>query len=321
MQTKLVASGGKNMQLQCSSLFKSFGEKAVLNDVFFEVRSGEPLGLLGRNGAGKTTIMRIIMNILPPDSGSVLIDGKPSARLHQRLGYLPEERGLYEKMPIEEQLIYIARLRGISSAAAVSACDRWLRRLDLAPYRKSLPQTLSKGNQQRVQLAMALINDPDVVIFDEPFSGLDPINALQLSEVINELAERGRIIIISSHQMKMVESFCDHVVMLNEGKTVLDASLRQLSAHQSETGLRLVTDDDASALPIAQRFGTAVASRSGITVSLYHREQQSELLRTLLDSGLNIAHLEQCKPSLDDLFVSLCGQTMNEDASGGEQRA
>jgi len=315
------------MELKICNISKKFGSKTALDDVSFSASSGQPLGLLGRNGAGKTTMMRIIMSIFLPDSGSVLLDGQPLSKCSCRLGYLPEERGLYERSPIDEQLIYIARLRGMGKNDAARACAFWLDRLGMSEHRKSRPQTLSKGNQQRIQLALALINDPDVVILDEPFSGLDPVNALQLRSVVTELAQQDKLIILSSHQMSTVENFCDHVVMLSSGHCALDASLSELRA-ASRTGMvRIRTSDDRAALSIASAYGEAVQGRDSLTVTLPDTGSQNALLRALCDASLEITLFEAAAPSLEELFVSVCGEASSSaqdnlpepDKTGGAQ--
>ncbi len=248
------------MQLTVRGLSKAFGKTQALDGVSFAARSGSPLGLLGRNGAGKTTAMRIIMNIFEPDSGEVLLDGVPISKAGARLGYLPEERGLYGSMTVGEQLVYFARLRGLSRSAAEKAVDDWLERLDMGEYRRRKVDTLSKGNQQRIQLALALIHDPDVVILDEPFSGLDPVNALQLRQVVSEVAARGRLVIFSSHQMSAVEDFCDDIVILKKGRVVLDDMLSDLRARSPKNRIR-ISPDSTELMAASEQFGSVEKSK------------------------------------------------------------
>ena len=197
------------MILELRDIHKSFGEKKVLTGVSFRAESGKAFGLLGRNGAGKTTSIRILMGVFPADSGEVLVDGKPIDHRSIGMGYLPEERGLYPKKKIIDQLIYFAELKGMRYADAVKAVDRWLERLEMTEYRDKRLDTLSKGNQQKIQLITALAHDPEVVILDEPFSGLDPVNAMLLKDVVKEEIQRGKIVLFSSHQMSYIEEFCD----------------------------------------------------------------------------------------------------------------
>ena len=192
------------MKLEVKNITKSFGETQVLHGVSFEVESGKALGLLGRNGAGKTTTMRIIMNVFNANGGDLLIDGKPFIASEYRVGYLPEERGLYPKNTVKEQMLYLARLRGLSKSEALTNISKLLNRLEITEYENRKLETLSKGNQQKVQLAATLVANPDIVILDEPFSGLDPVNSQILKDVVNELIADGKIVIFSSHQMSYV---------------------------------------------------------------------------------------------------------------------
>ena len=216
------------MRLEAKNLEKSFGEKRVLRGVSFAAESGRALGLLGRNGAGKTTSIRIVMQVFPPDGGEVLLDGE---RLHTdrvRIGYLPEERGLYPKKPIFEQLVYFGRLAGLSKKQTVQNAERLLKRLEVTQYRDKRLETLSKGNQQKIQLVATLIADPQIVILDEPFSGLDPVNAQLLKDVVRELIAQGKIVLFSSHQMNYIEEFCDDIAILHEGEIALSGALRDI---------------------------------------------------------------------------------------------
>ena len=214
---------------------KSFGEKEILKGISFSVESGKALGLLGRNGAGKTTTIRILMDVFHSNSGEILLDGKTFDPRKIQIGYLPEERGLYPKREILEQMVYLARLRGVSKKQAVVNSKKWLERMQVLQYEKQLLETLSKGNQQKVQLASTLVCDPDIVILDEPFSGLDPVNSQILQEVVRELIAEGKIVIFSSHQMSYVEEFCEDVVIINHGEVVLSGNLSEI---KREFGIR-----------------------------------------------------------------------------------
>lgn len=303
------------MQLTVQGLFKSFGQTQALRGVSFTAASGSPLGLLGRNGAGKTTAMRIIMNIFDPDEGSVLLDGQPIAKAGVKLGYLPEERGLYRNVPVGDQLVYFARLRGMSRPAASKAVDEWLERLGMSEYRKRKVETLSKGNQQRIQLALTLMNDPDVVILDEPFSGLDPVNAMQLRQIVSEVAGRDKLVIFSSHQMSAVEDFCDDIVILNKGEVVLNDVLSDLRARSPKNRIR-IRPDAPSLAEIAGRFGAVTAAKGGFIVTLGDESDRNALLTAIARSGEDITAFETVEPTLEEIFVSAAG----EDSEGGEGR-
>ena len=216
------------MILELKNIEKSFGDKKVLTGVSFKAEGGKAFGLLGRNGAGKTTSIRILMDVFPANSGQVLMDGQPVDYKKIGIGYLPEERGLYPKKVIIEQLTYFAELKGMSRKDAVKAIDYWLNRLGMTEYRNKRLDTLSKGNQQKIQLITAVAHDPDIVILDEPFSGLDPVNAMLLKDVVKEQIAKGKIVLFSSHQMSYIEEFCDSIAILNKGVVAISGDLRDI---------------------------------------------------------------------------------------------
>jgi len=215
--------------LAIDGLVKRFGTATALRDVTFEVRPGELFGFVGGNGAGKTTTMRIVLGVLEPDAGSVSWQGSPvDAAMRRRIGYLPEERGLYPKMRVTEQLVYLARLHGVRRGEAIAAAERWTDRLGLAPRRGEEVQKLSLGNQQRVQLCAALVHAPDLLVLDEPFSGLDPTAVDTMSDVLREQAATGTPVIFSSHQLELVERLCDRVGIISAGRMVAVGSVEEL---------------------------------------------------------------------------------------------
>ena len=205
------------MELTLRGIHKSFESNHVLKGISFSAKNKAAFGLLGRNGSGKTTTLRIIMDIFSPDSGEVLIDGVTNKKTKVRIGYLPEERGLYPKRIVSEQMIYLGQLRGLSARDAKSDAERLLHKLNATEYFGKRLDTLSKGNQQKIQLAIALMGDPDIIILDEPFSGLDPVNAKTMKELVSELVSREKMVVFSSHQMENVESFCDDICIINHG--------------------------------------------------------------------------------------------------------
>ena len=271
------------MILSVRDICKSFGAKRVLDSVSFEALAGKPLGLLGRNGAGKTTAMRIIMGMLSADSGEVLFDGR-STLCDIPLGYLPEERGLYRKSKIGEQLVYFARLRGMDFAAAKLAVRRKLESFDVLQYIDSTPETLSKGTQQRIQLALAMINDPEILILDEPFSGLDPVNSMQLKSIIRDYAASGKTVIFSSHQMSSVE-------------------IR--SGMQTD---RIFIETEGDFPGIIEKYGSASASGRGYTVELSDKNLSGAMLSELISLGAVITKFETVKPTLEEIFISCVGE-------------
>ena len=216
------------MKLELRNIEKSFGAKQVLQGISLTAEGGQAFGLLGRNGAGKTTTIRILMDVFPQNSGEVLLDGKPIDYRKVSLGYLPEERGLYPKKPIGQQLVYFAQLKGMKRAKAVASVRHWLERLGMEEYETKRLDTLSKGNQQKIQLITALAHDPDIIVLDEPFSGLDPVNAALLKDVVKEQIQKGKIVLFSSHQMNYIEEFCQEIAILNQGKIAISGNLEQI---------------------------------------------------------------------------------------------
>ena len=224
--------------LELQGLRRTYGDLVALDDLSFDVDGGEILGFVGPNGAGKTTAMRIVLGVLAADRGRVLWRGKElDLSTRRRFGYIPEERGLYPKMKVSDQLIYLARLHGMSKDEASDSTHRWLERLTIAPRGGDRVESLSRGNQQRVQLAAALVHGPELLVLDEPFSGLDPVGVDVMSEILRERAAAGVPVVFSSHQLELVERLCDSVVMIHEGGKVLDGSVKDLTA-----GGRTLTD-------------------------------------------------------------------------------
>ncbi len=226
------------MKLKVKGIKKSFGDKEILHGISFEVESGRALGLLGRNGAGKTTTIRVLMDVFRPNGGEILADGKPFVPKEHKIGYLPEERGLYPQKKVLDQMVYLANLRGMGTKEAKESGKWWLDRLEIREYADRKLETLSKGNQQKVQLAQTLICNPDIIILDEPFSGLDPVNSQILKDVVREQIAQGKLVIFSSHQMGYVEEFCEDIAIINHGNIVLEGSLKKI---KHEMGMNRLT--------------------------------------------------------------------------------
>lgn len=231
------------MKLEIKDLRKSFSGNEVLHGISFSVESGKALGLLGRNGAGKTTTIRILMDVFKSDSGEILLDGKPFIPKNHQIGYLPEERGLYPKKKVTEQIVYLATLRGISKKEAKENTKKWLTRLGVIEYENRKLDTLSKGNQQKVQLAQTLVCNPNIVILDEPFSGLDPVNAQILKDVVSELIADNKLVIFSSHQMSYVEEFCEDIAIINKGNISLSGNLKDIKKEYGKNRLILSSNN------------------------------------------------------------------------------
>ncbi len=299
------------MILELKNIEKSFGTKKVLTGVSFKAEGGKAFGLLGRNGAGKTTSIRILMDVFPANSGEVLIDGKPIDYKKVGIGYLPEERGLYPKKIIIDQLVYFAELKGMSYKDAVKSVDYWLDRLGMTEYRNKRLDTLSKGNQQKIQLITALAHDPDIVILDEPFSGLDPVNAMLLKDVVKEQIKKGKIVLFSSHQMNYIEEFCDSIAILNEGKVALHGDLHDIKRDYPRDRLVVRTEYPEK---IKEDFGSSCSSleNGSLLIKLSSAEDKKNVMTRLIEN-YDIDEVKVFEPSLNDIFVEYAGDAGKED--------
>lgn len=297
------------MELKVENVFKSFGDKEVLKDISLNTQSGTALGLLGRNGAGKTTTIRIIMGVFFPDKGGVLIDNKPIDRNRIRIGYMPEERGLYPKIKIADQLIYLAQLRGMSSKDAMKACDKWLERMFMTEYKNKKLETLSKGNQQKIQLAATLMCNPQIVILDEPFSGLDPVNAILLKDVIKEMIEGGAVVLFSSHQMNYIEEFCESIAIINQGRIAVNGKITEIKRSYPRDRIAVTSSQyDKISSFVLQKMSDMVTDVSADTentviVKMKDPAFKKRLLTELSEQNFDIDCFKVCEPSLNDIFV------------------
>lgn len=301
------------MKLEVKDLRKSFGDKEVLHGISFSIESGRALGLLGRNGAGKTTTIRILMDVFRANSGTITVDGKPFHPKDFRIGYLPEERGLYPKKGVQEQLIYLAQLRGSSRSDAKKQSERWLKRLGVEEYAQRKLETLSKGNQQKVQLAQTLVCNPDLIILDEPFSGLDPVNSQILKDVIREQIDAGKLVIFSSHQMSYVEEFCEDIVLINHGEIVLSGNLDQIKREYGHNRLviSLGADYQEPEQVICDYMGDllrVVGKRKDQVIAEMKEGCTRELLlKEFLERNLVPEEYGNYEPSLTEIFVEKAG--------------
>ncbi len=296
------------MILQTANLVKSFGDKSVLKGVSLQAQGGKALGLLGRNGAGKTTTIRIIMNVFSPDSGEVLLDCEPFEAQKHKIGYLPEERGLYPKKEIMAQLVYFARLAGLSGSQAKENARKLLEKLQMTEYAGKRLDTLSKGNQQKIQLAATLIADPEIVILDEPFSGLDPVNAMILKDLIRELISNGRIVIFSSHQMNYIEEFCDEIAIINGGKIVVSGSIRDIKRRSPRNVVEIISNNtekisDYLKIINADIIGDMYADGDKLRVTLEHDGDKDRLFSSLSEYSEYIDAFYVKEPTLNEIFV------------------
>jgi ABC-2 type transport system ATP-binding protein len=284
---------------------KSFGEFTAVKELSLDVRAGRVFGLLGPNGAGKTTTIRMIVNITAPDSGSILLFGhKIDARTQDRIGYLPEERGLYRRMRVADQLRFFAELKNFHGKQVEARIDEWLARVKLREWKNKRSMELSKGMQQKIQFIMSVIHDPDLLILDEPFSGLDPINVELLKQIVLDLKRSGKTIIFSTHQMEVAEKICDDICLLNRSQKVFEGSLREIKSGFGRNSVAVrcaggdgVLDDPALVSKLVRHADEAQAL-------LAPGADAQILLKRLMDSGAVIEKFEMIEPSLNDIFIT-----------------
>ena len=299
------------MLLELKNIEKSFGDKKVLTGVSLKAEGGKAFGLLGRNGAGKTTSIRILMNVFPADGGEVLIDGSPIDYSKTGIGYLPEERGLYPKKIIIDQLTYFAELKGMMRKEAIRAVDYWLERLGMTEYRNKRLDTLSKGNQQKIQLITAIAHNPDIVILDEPFSGLDPVNAMLLKDVVKEQIDQGKVVLFSSHQMSYIEEFCDRIAILNKGVVALHGDLRDIKRNYPHDRLVIRTEKTED---ITRDFGSScVITDNGDLMLRLESPSDKKAVMTRLVENYDVDEVRIFEPSLNDIFVEYAGDAVKEN--------
>jgi len=302
------------MKLELKDIRKSFGDKEILHGISFTVESGRALGLLGRNGAGKTTTIRIIMDVFHANSGEIMLDGKTFQPTASQVGYLPEERGLYPKKKVRDQMVYLAMLRGMNKKQANESTVKWLDRLHVFEYIDRNLETLSKGNQQKVQLAATLVGEPQLVILDEPFSGLDPVNAQVLKDVIRELIREGRIVIFSSHQMSYVEEFCEDIAIINHGDVVLAGRLDDIKDTYGR-GRKTISADNYRPQELAEICREKLSAYANVervtkkyvVLELKPQTDIWQILDICKQAGVEIHQFGAYEPSLNDIFISCVG--------------
>ena len=296
------------MALRVENLRKTYGDVVAVDDLSFSMDSPGVFGLIGTNGAGKTTTIRMMLGLLSADAGTALWDGKPIRRETLSFGYMPEERGIYMKNRVAEQLTYFGMLKGMSRADAKASVARWLNRLGVSEYADKNAEKLSKGNQQKIQLIAAVVNDPILVVLDEPFSGLDPVNADLLREVIGEMVDAGKYVVMSSHQMAVVEEYCENLVLLHRGRAVLSGSLRGIKAGYGHTNL--VVSGAGETDEIAQKLGLAkLRDRANETeYRVTGDEMAQSFLRQLVAAGKFPVKYEIREPSLNEIFIEKAGE-------------
>jgi ABC-2 type transport system ATP-binding protein len=298
-----------------SHVRKFFGDVQAVRDVGFEVYPGEIFGLLGPNGAGKTTTLRMMMDIFKPDAGDItLFGGSMTEEKKNRIGYLPEERGLYQDLKLEAVLVYLATLKGMDENTAHQELETWLKRLDLYEHREKKVQELSKGMQQKAQIIATLVHDPDLIVVDEPFSGLDPVNTRLVKEIIEEQRQAGKAIIMSTHQMYQVEALCSRIVLINKGETVLYGEVDAIKHQFAGNSVTIEGQGEFKTLP-----GVLEARRHNGDwhLALASGTSPQDIFRALAtQEGARIERFEITEPSLDDIFISVVkGETSAEEVT------
>lgn len=295
--------------LAVEDLWKRYGEKAAVAGASFSVRPGTLFGLLGGNGAGKTTTIRIVLDIIKADGGRVAIFGGPlSEATKDRIGFMPEERGMYVRMKVIEYLLFIGMLRGMSSHAATREAVKWLERLELGDRQKSLINELSKGNQQKIQLIATLIHDPELLILDEPFSGLDPVNRHKFEEIILDKRREGRAVIFSTHVLEQAERLLDDVVMYRQGQIVVSGSIAEVKRHYGSGWVAIRGEGTAAALERHPAVSERRALEDGtVRYKLASDSDVPAVLRHLVESGARVDHFQRIEASLNDIFLERVG--------------
>ncbi|RME34218.1 MAG: ATP-binding cassette domain-containing protein [Thermoflexia bacterium] len=288
------------MILQVHNLTKRFGDRVAVDDLSFEVEPGEVFGLLGPNGAGKTTTIRMILDIIPPDAGRITVLGGSPAAAQPRIGYLPEERGLYRNVRVLDMLVYLAELKGADRARARQRAREWLARMGLEDRASNRVRDLSRGMQQRLQVVASIVHDPDLVFLDEPFQGLDPVNVERVKGVIADLRREGKTVVLSTHRMNLVEVLCDRILLINRGRAVLYGPLADIKRQFTPHAIRVRAPELPPDLPGV----VAVEPKDGAyDLSLAEGTAPRQVLRALLDRGVDVQAFEVAPVPLEEIFI------------------
>ena len=296
------------MGLKVQNVSKTFGEKIAVDNISFEMDKPGVFGLLGTNGAGKSTTIRMILGIIKKDKGNITWNEKEVERKYVNFGYLPEERGIYPKIKIYDQLMYLAKLKGMKKKEAEESMNFWLKRLEVEEYKNMTTEKLSKGNQQKIQFITSVIHNPELLVIDEPFSGLDPINTELLKSAILELVQKGTYIIMSSHQMASIEEFCTDILILNKGKTVLQGNLKDIKDTYKANKLELITKVNVEKQ--INELGLTILRQldNHYEVQINDENQAQALLKKLVVENIEVEKMEIKKPSLNDIFIEKVGE-------------
>ncbi|HMR82010.1 MAG TPA: ATP-binding cassette domain-containing protein [Niabella sp.] len=291
--------------LEVKNLKKYFATQKAVDDISLNIEQGQIFGLLGPNGAGKTTLIRMITGIFYPDSGSIIFDGQPfnPANDIAKIGYMPEERGLYKKMKIGEQTLYLAQLKGISKKVATEKIKEWFAKFEMESWWNKKVEDLSKGMQQKLQFVTTVLHNPKLIILDEPFSGLDPVNSNLIKDEIFNLAQQGATIIFSTHRMEQVEEICDHIVLVNRGQKILDGTVHQVKQDFKEDLYRISLTDTGNDITDNEVFVIKDRSNNSLIIQKQEGKSNNEILQYLLSNGASIESFNEILPSLNDIFI------------------
>ncbi|MBP3799470.1 MAG: ATP-binding cassette domain-containing protein [Bacilli bacterium] len=295
------------MSLILKNVSKKYGNKTVVNNISFGLEKPGVFGLLGTNGAGKTTTIRMLLGILKTNSGEITWKGKAVNRKEVNFGYLPEERGVYPKVKIVDQLVYFAELKGMSKEDALKSIDKWSKVLKVEEYLGMPAEKLSKGNQQKIQFLTAIIHDPELVVLDEPFSGLDPVNTDIIKNVIIDLVKAGKYVIMSAHQMVTIEEFCSDILILNKGKTVLQGNLQDIKDTYPANRVLVNCNADIKDLVKKQKLTIENEVNNNYIIHIDKEDQADKLLTELVKNKIKIEKFEIMKPTLNDIFIEKVG--------------
>lgn len=298
--------------LKVENIEKSFGDKKVVDNVSFSMTKPGVFGLLGSNGAGKTTSIRMILGIIKKDKGKITWDGNSVIRENVNFGYLPEERGIYPKTKVYKQLMYFAMLKGMKKETAEKEIKDWMKKLELEEYENMAAEKLSKGNQQKVQFLTAVLSDPELIVLDEPFSGLDPINTKLLKQIVEELTAKGKFIIMSSHQMELIEEFCEDIIILKRGKTIVQGNLNEIKNAYPSNRLELRTRKDITSIIKELKLEILESKNNNYEIQIKEEAEAYKLYDLLhVENNTNVIKFEIKKPSLNDIFIEKVGKEEN----------
>lgn len=300
-----------NNILKLENLKKYYATQKAVDDISFEVKEGSIFGLLGPNGAGKTTLLRMITGIIYPDSGNILIDGRKFDPVKDiaYIGYMPEERGLYKKMKIGDHAMYLAQLKGLSKSDALSKIKYWFRRLEMESWWNKKVEDLSKGMSQKLQFVITVLHQPRLIILDEPFSGLDPLNANLIKDEIYELAKQGSSVIFSTHRMEQVEEICNHIVLINLGRKILDGTVAEIKQDYKENRFSIKLNQSVDNVLSNSLFNIVKQDKERLTLQINHGVNSNDVLMYFIQQGILVESFNEILPSLNEIFIRLVEDT------------